>query len=145
MMKVYTYSKPAKGWQTFLKNLRRRRLLFVVAKEIYTPSCQNRPLVVRRSTYPVLTKKLLARKSSTPLENPESGLNPHYGSRRPKRAPMIKRPRSKRISRRVRKSRPFKLEGTVELIGDLDRGLEELKREREISLLRSAEKLKQLT
>jgi hypothetical protein len=58
---------------------------------------------------------------------------------------MIKRPRSKRISRRVRKSRPFKLEGTVELIGDLDRGLEELKREREISLLRSAEKLKQLT
>jgi hypothetical protein len=54
----------------------------------------------------------------------------------------MKRRKSKRIDRRALRGKPFKLEGTAELIGDLDRGLEELKREREASFRRLIEQLR---
>jgi len=44
--------------------------------------------------------------------------------------------------RQVLKSKPFKLEGTAKLVGDLDRALEELKQEREASFQRLLEQLK---
>lgn len=44
--------------------------------------------------------------------------------------------------RRVLKGKPLKLEGTAELIGDVDRALEELKREREASFQRLIEQFK---
>jgi prevent-host-death family protein len=44
--------------------------------------------------------------------------------------------------RRVLRNKPFKLEGTAELIGDLDRALEELKQEKEASFQRLVEQLK---
>ena len=44
--------------------------------------------------------------------------------------------------RKTLRSKPFKLEGTMELIGDVDQGLEELKREREESFQRLVEQLK---
>jgi hypothetical protein len=45
--------------------------------------------------------------------------------------------KTKRIKRK-----PFKLAGTVEIVGDLEKGFEELKREREESLQRLAEQIK---
>jgi hypothetical protein len=53
----------------------------------------------------------------------------------------MKRRKSKRIDRRALRGKPFKLEGTAELIGDLDRGLEELKQERMASFQRLVEEL----
>ena len=47
-----------------------------------------------------------------------------------------------RFYRKTLRSKPFKLEGTAELVGDLDRALEELKREREASFQRLVEQLK---
>ncbi len=44
--------------------------------------------------------------------------------------------------RRILKGKPLKLEGTAELTGDLDRALEELKQEREVSFQRLIEQLK---
>ena len=44
--------------------------------------------------------------------------------------------------RKTLRSKPFKLEGTAQLIGDLHQGLEELKRERELSFQRLVEQLK---
>lgn len=44
--------------------------------------------------------------------------------------------------RKTLRSKPFKLGGTMELIGDLEQGLEELKRERELSFQRLVEQLK---
>ena len=44
--------------------------------------------------------------------------------------------------RQVLSSKPFKLEGTAKLVGDLDRAIEELKRERQASLRRLIEQLK---
>lgn len=44
--------------------------------------------------------------------------------------------------RKAQRSKPFKLEGTMEMIGDLDRALEELKQEREASFQRLIEQLK---
>lgn len=46
------------------------------------------------------------------------------------------------LYRRILKGKPLKLEGTAELIGDLDRALEELKQEREASFQRLIEQLK---
>ena len=40
------------------------------------------------------------------------------------------------------KKKPFKLAGTMEIIGDLDKGFEELKKEREASFQRLVEQLK---
>jgi len=44
--------------------------------------------------------------------------------------------------RKTLRSKPFKLEGTMEMTGDVDRALEELKREREASFQRLIEQLK---
>ncbi len=44
--------------------------------------------------------------------------------------------------RKTLRSKPFKLEGTMEMIGDVDQALEELKREREASFQRLIEQLK---
>jgi len=44
--------------------------------------------------------------------------------------------------RKTLRSKPFKLEGTAELVGDLDRAIEELKAEREASFQRLVEQLK---
>ncbi len=44
--------------------------------------------------------------------------------------------------RKTLRSKPFKLEGTMEITGDVDRALEELKREREASFQRLIEQLK---
>lgn len=44
--------------------------------------------------------------------------------------------------RKTLRSKSFKLEGTAELVGDLDRAIEELKAEREASFQRLVEQLK---
>jgi len=44
--------------------------------------------------------------------------------------------------RKTLRGKPFKLEGTMEMIGDVDQALEELKREREASFQRLIEQLK---
>jgi prevent-host-death family protein len=44
--------------------------------------------------------------------------------------------------RKKQRSKPFKLKGTIKLTGDIDQGLEELKREREASFQRLVEQLK---
>ena len=46
------------------------------------------------------------------------------------------------LYRQILKAKPFKLEGTAELTGDLDRALEELKQEREASFQRLIEQLR---
>jgi prevent-host-death family protein len=47
-----------------------------------------------------------------------------------------------RFYRKTLRSKPFKLKGTMKLTGDIDKGLEELKREREASFQRLVEQLK---
>jgi len=53
----------------------------------------------------------------------------------------MKRRRPKKIYRIGLRRKPFKLGGTLKLVGDLDRGLEELKQERMASFQRLIEQL----